>query len=206
MRIVNPQISDDICHGRKLRLNLGSGGSDPDGRYTVDHLELPGIDIVADLNSALDALPDNSVSELFTSHTLEHIQNFMSLMHEIHRIVEEGGRIEVIVPHFSCPLGFSDPTHVRFFGLYSMYYFVDEQHQPKERSVPCFYTNIRFRVESVRFHFNDFGPFIRRRLGPMMTRFWNKSFRRLHFYENHLVYLYPVDEIRLVLTPMKSAS
>lgn len=205
MRIVNARVTEDLRAGRKLRLNLGAGGKDSEGRYSVDHLELPGVDIVADLNSALDLLPDDCATEVYSSHTLEHVQNFMQLMHEIHRVVCEGGRIEIIVPHFSSPMGYSDPTHVRFFGLYTMHYFVEEKDQPAERVVPCFYTTIRFKVESVRFQFYNSGPRVRRHLGPWMTRFWNKSFRRLNFYENHLVYLYPVDEVRYNLAPLKNS-
>ena len=42
------------------------------------------------------------------------------------------------------------PTHVRFFGLYSFYYFAETADQPR-RKVPNFYTPLRFRVESIRF-------------------------------------------------------
>ena len=203
MRIVNAQVSKDLRSGKKLRLNLGAGGSDSAGRYSLDHLELPGIDIIADLNLTLDLLPDNSVSEIYTSHTLEHIEKFIPLMKELHRIVIPDGIIEVIVPHFSSPAAYSDPTHVRFFGLYTMYYFVDGKDQPPNRTIPYYYTNTRFRVRSAEIRFLNWGSRIRTRLGPFMTRFWNKSFRRLNFYENHLVYVYPADEIRYVLTPVK---
>jgi len=203
MRIINARVREDLISGKKLRLNLGAGGTDSSGRYSIDHLELPGVDIVADLNLSLDDIPDNSVSEIYTSHTLEHITNFIPLMRELHRMIMPDGRIEVVVPHFSSPAAFSDPTHVRFFGLYSMYYFVDGKDQPPTRTIPYYYTDIRFKVQSAEIRFLRWGSRIRSRLAPFMTRFWNKSFRRLNFYENHLVYLYPADEIRYVLTPVK---
>jgi hypothetical protein len=203
MKIVNAQVSEDLRSNKKLRLNLGAGGADSDGRYSVDHLELPGVDIIADLNSPLDLLPDDSLSEIVTSHTLEHVKNFLPLMHEFHRLVVPGGKIQIIVPHFSSALGYSDPTHVRFFGLYTMYYFVDEGDQPPTRKVPPFYTSLRFRVESVEIRFYDWGTFPRRWLGRWMTRFWNKSFKRKHFYETHLAYLYPADELHYVLSPIR---
>lgn len=203
MKIVNAQVSRDLRSNKKLRLNLGAGGPDSGGRYSVDHLELPGVDIIADLNGPLDLLPDNSVSEIVTSHTLEHVANFMPLMHEFHRLVVPEGKIQIIVPHFSSALGYSDPTHVRFFGLYTMYYFVDEKDQPPTRKVPPFYTSLRFRVESVEIRFYDWGTFLRRWLGGWMTRFWNRSFKRQHFYETHLAYLYPADELQYVLSPIR---
>jgi predicted SAM-dependent methyltransferase len=206
MNIINPRVSDDLRSGKKLRLNLGAGGADAEGRYAVDHLELPGVDIVADLNSALDDLPDDSVSEIVTSHTFEHVENLMGLMHEIHRVVAPDGSISIVVPHFSSTLAYSDPTHVRFFGLYTMGYFADAQDQPETRHVPNFYTALRFRIESVQIHFYEWGTPLRRRLGRFMTRFWNKSAKRQHFYECHLAYLYPADEIWWILSPKKPAA
>jgi hypothetical protein len=41
---------------------------------------------------------------------------------QIAKDLEQGELIEIIVPHFSNPHYYSDPTHVRFFGLYTMSY------------------------------------------------------------------------------------
>lgn len=203
MQIVNPQVKADIEAGKAIRLNLGTGGADPDGAYSVDHHGLPGVDIVADLNEPLALIPDNCVSELVSSHTFEHVQNFMGLMHEVHRIVAPGGTIRIIVPHFSCTLGYSDPTHVRFFGLYTMYYFVDREHMRPTHVVPSFYSKIRFDIREAELVFYDWGTLIQRRLGRWMTRFWNKSIKRQHFYESRLSFAYPVDEVRYLISPIK---
>src|SRR5262245_6415565 len=123
MRIVNPSVTSDIEAGRALRLDLGGGKRRMEGFYAVDLLPLEGIDIVADLNQPLSALPDNSVSQIVTRHTLEHISNLLPLMSELHRVTKADGRIEIVVPHFSNPYTYSDPTHVRFFGFYTFFYF-----------------------------------------------------------------------------------
>ena len=59
MKILNPAVTDDLRQGRPLALNLGAGMRARPGYYSVDHLELPGIDVVADLGAPLSALPDN---------------------------------------------------------------------------------------------------------------------------------------------------
>jgi SAM-dependent methyltransferase len=205
MRIVNNEVSNDLKAGKPLRLNLGAGGGDAEGRYCVDLLDLPGIDIVADLNAPLDALPDNCASEIVTSHTLEHIQNFMPLMAELHRITAPDGRISIVVPHFSSAMGYSDPTHVRFFGLYTMNYFVDAADQPQTRNVPNFYSPTRFRIERADIIFYNWGTFVQRWFGDFMTRFWNKSMKRRHFYESRLAYFYPADELHYLLRPVKKS-
>ena len=149
MKILNPSVLSDIESGKGLRLNLGSGTRSLPGYYNVDQLKLPGVDIQADLNEPFSDLPDNCVDEIYCRHTLEHISRLLELMAELHRVGRPGARIEIIVPHFSNPYGYSDPTHVRFFGLYSFFYFCAEGDQPR-RKVPSFYLPQRFRVESVR--------------------------------------------------------
>lgn len=86
-------------------------------------MALPGVDIQADLNEPLDLLPDGSVEAVHCRHLLEHIDRLLHLLDELHRVVRPGGEIDIRVPHFSNPYGYSDPTHVRFFGLYSFFTF-----------------------------------------------------------------------------------
>jgi len=81
----------------------------------------------------------------------------------------------------------------------------DSADQPATRSVPNFYSPIRFRVERADIVFYDWGTFVQRWFGKFMTRFWNKSMKRRHFYESRLAYFYPADELHYVLTPVKSA-
>ena len=47
MNILNPAVLHDLEAGRKLRLNVGSGMRHQAGFYNVDHLPLPGVDIIA---------------------------------------------------------------------------------------------------------------------------------------------------------------
>src|SRR5262245_27120496 len=114
MKIVNAKVLESIAEGRPLRLDLGTGGQPQPGFFSVDHLPLPGVDIVADLNDPLGLLPDNCCEYITTSHTLEHIREFLPLMAELHRILSSGGVLDIVVPHFTNPHGYSDPTHVRF--------------------------------------------------------------------------------------------
>jgi len=137
MRIINPKVQDAIDSGQGLRLNLGCGLRRRDGFFGIDHVQLPDTDILADLNEPLSRLPDGSVAEIYTRHTLEHVRELLPLMAEIHRVCRPDARIEIVVPHFSNPYFYSDPTHVRHFGLYTFFYFADEEDQP-QRKVPAF--------------------------------------------------------------------
>src|SRR5207253_2277903 len=100
-------VHEDIKLGKGLRLNLGSGRRTRPGFYNVDLLPLPGVDIVADLNEPLAELPDDSVEEIYSRHTLEHVTHLLPLLAEIHRVARLQARIELVLPHFSNPYGYS---------------------------------------------------------------------------------------------------
>ena len=90
-----------------LKVELG-GGRRPkgDGFINVDILECPEVDIKCDFNlvGALECrLPfrSNSVSDLYSSHCLEHISVYQGLLHEIARVCVLGARVEIRVPHWN---------------------------------------------------------------------------------------------------------
>lgn len=202
MRIVNSQVKLDIEQGRKIKLNLGGGLSKKKGFYSLDVLDLNGIDIIADLNEPLDLLPDNCVDYVYSNHVFEHVQNLIPLLREIFRITTRDGTIETIVPHFSNPFYYSDPTHVRFFGLYSMYYFVDRNKQPARRKVPHFYSDVRFEIKSMRIDFFEQG--IKGRIiAKFLSKIINRNIRWQHFFERRLSFLLHAQQIRYVMRPDK---
>jgi len=202
VRLRNPQIARDLDQGKPLRIDIGSGPRPRPGFYALDQLELDGIDIVADLNQPLDLLPDNCAEHIFSSHTLEHVEKLLPLLGEIHRIARPGALIEIIVPHFSNPYYYSDPTHVRFFGLYTMNYFVDTDKQPDAWKVPTFYSKTRFEMEEVKLSFYRFNLWDRLFV-PFLRYFVNRSARSQNFYERRLSWLFPAAEIRFRMRASK---
>src|SRR5439155_24436272 len=140
-------------------------------------------------------------AEVYTRHTLEHVERLLDLLAEIHRVTRPGGRVEVVVPHFSNPYGYSDPTHVRFFGLYSFFYFSDPADQPR-RKVPSFYLPQRFRVERVRLRLLSASladKAVRAVLQPLINRGpgWQD------WYERRLCRWLPASDVRYVLRVQK---
>jgi hypothetical protein len=201
MKILNPRVVEDIQAGRGLRLNLGSGLRRRDGFYGLDQVALPGLDILADLNEPLPELPNNSVDEIYCRHVLEHVPRLLDLLAELHRITRSSGRIEIVVPHFSNPYGYSDPTHVRFFGLYSFYHFCDAKDQPA-RKVPDFYMPQRFMVESVRCRL--LGQSLSEKVLRWLLQPWiNRGPSWLDWYERRWCRWVPASDIRYVLRPKK---
>ena len=202
MKILNPKVKSDIDSGKLLKLDLGGGPNKKKDCYGVDHLELEGVDIVADLNSPLTLLPDNCAELVYSNHVLEHIENLEGLLREIHRITIPDGRIEITVPHFSNPYSYSDPTHLRFFGLYSMYYYVDKSEHPPIRKIPAFYSDIRFHIEKINIEF-----FRKDRLDklvePIFSRLINKNITWQDFYERRLSGVVSARQIRYIMKVAK---
>ena len=183
-------------------LDLGCGERKRPGRIGIDRVDLPQVDIVADLEAGLPFLPDRSVDEIHCRSFLEHIENFEHLFTEMVRVLKDSGRACIFVPHFSNPYYYSDYTHKRPFGLYTFYYFADREHQPR-RKVPTYYTDTRVEILSLKLRFRT----------PVRLLHWPRklvgALINLHpalqeFYEAGLCYLVPCDGLEVILRPARS--
>lgn len=108
------------------RLNLGCGRNPIEGWINLDHMPLPGVDVVADLNACATtplALDEDSIDEFLLSHLLEHIPNVLPLMQELHRVAKPGARMTILIPHGASDDAWEDPTHVRPYFPGSFGYF-----------------------------------------------------------------------------------
>ncbi|MGA9332872.1 MAG: methyltransferase domain-containing protein [Rudaea sp.] len=114
-----------------VRLNAGCGRTALAGWINLDWKQLPGVDVVADLNScAATPLPfdDDAIDEILLSHVIEHIPNILPMMQELHRIAKPGARAWIRVPYGNSDDAWEDPTHVRpcfpgSFGYFSQPYY-----------------------------------------------------------------------------------
>lgn len=200
MKILNNRLNELIDRNIHFRMELGSGpckDQEPKSLFKLDQDAYPGIDIVADLNHPLHLIPDGIVDYIYTRHTLEHIQNLIGLMEEIHRIISKDGIVNIVVPHYSNTYGHSDPTHVRLFGVGSMYYFCNDHNQPL-RKVPSFYSKARFKVIRIRLRFYR-EDWFDNLLAPLLEKIVNRSYKSQVFYERHFSYLFPAWEIKYQL-------
>jgi SAM-dependent methyltransferase len=201
MKIINPAVQVAIQSGIPIKLSIGGGETLRDGYYNIDRVELPAVDIVADLNQPLSLLPDNSVAAVHTNHVLEHIINILGLMEELHRICTPDAKIEITVPHFSNPLYYSDPTHVRPWGIYTISYFMDSEDQIG-RKVPCYYSRARFRLLERKLVLPR-RNLSQRLLVPVLRAIFKRFFWAVEAYERRWTWIYPAEEIRMVITPKK---
>lgn len=113
--------------GETFALELGCGNQKIDPiAVGIDMLDFPCVDLVGDMFEVLAEFPAGSVERISTSHFMEHVVNGPLLMSELSRVLRQGGTLTVVVPHFSNPFYYSDPTHRSPFGLYTMAYYCEQ--------------------------------------------------------------------------------
>lgn len=191
-------LQDKLMSGKPVILELGCGLTKKKGRIGIDRLDLPGVDVVANLDEGFPYLPDESVDEVHSKSVLEHVDRLEFVLSEIVRVLKKDGRNYAFVPHFSNPYYYSDYTHSKFFGLYTFYYFVDSEHQ-LYRKVPNFYTEVRIKVVSIELVFQSTFRGLNL-LKKLFGRLINSHPRLQEFYEENLCYLIPCYGINVVFT------
>ncbi len=200
-RLFGPEVRDPWAviggHEHGPMLDLGCGPAPRKvGTIGIDLVPTNRPCLVWDLQRGLPFVRSRSVPAVRASHVLEHVADLDIVLAEISRVLTTDGSMVAIVPHFSNPYYFSDPTHVRPFGLYSFCYLAEDEVGFRRR-VPHYRDStlvlkevqLRFRPQSRR----------GRRWRSRFERWVNAHPSRQEFYERTLHRVVPCDEIRAVL-------
>jgi hypothetical protein len=146
-------------------------------------------DVVCDLNRSPWPLRDNVASKLYLSHILEHLEDVMGAMAEVHRIGQPGARVLVVTPHFSSHDSYTDPTHRYHLAWGSFDHFSGEPFQ--RFAGPSF----RFRILERRLSFG--GNLVLDGLGRLIAAISTR------WYERHVAWIFPAREIFCTLEVIK---
>lgn len=106
-----------------INLNLGCGNKPLIDFINIDYHNQKYADIVADLNSRLPFC-DNTINLIYSDNVFEHIEKLLLLIQDCHRVLKIDGYLIIKVPYFRSNYAFVDPTHVNFFTIQSMDYFI----------------------------------------------------------------------------------
>jgi hypothetical protein len=176
-------------------IDLGCGLSKIEGTIGIDVKNLPGVDLVINLDSFPWPFKDSEVERVYTRHYLEHSNNIIQCIKEIHRIVVSNGLIDITVPHFASDNFHSDLTHLTPFSYRSF------DHFSVNGSVSYnYYEDFKFQIvqREIRFMRSDasFNPF--KIIG---LHYFANKFPRL--YERFFVYWIPPIELYFQLKVIK---
>lgn len=177
-----------------LKLNIGCGTDIRQGWINLDQINLPGVDVVHNLEALPLPFENESFDEILCQDVIEHLE-YIPVIKEFYRILKNGGKVHIRVPHFSSPNSFADPTHKKFFSIKTFEFFAKDNFAGRN-----YYFDFCFsRLES---------PYIALLRGPerifkyvnFIEPFVNKNRKSQQFYENSFMCrFFPAENIELDL-------
>jgi predicted SAM-dependent methyltransferase len=138
-------------------LDLGCGENKQENFTGIDKRDLPGVDIVHDLEVFPWPLEDESCMTVVGAHIFEHIKPWLTIdfMNECHRILVENGQLMLAVPYGWSKGYIQDPTHCNPVNEVTWQYFDPDYelykiYEPKawkiEKGFPQYQTNGNLEV------------------------------------------------------------
>ncbi len=173
-------------------LDLGCGLRKRSGAIGIDINPRSQADVIHDLNLFPYPFPENHFDEIFCGNIIEHLDDFLKVMEELHRIAKSSALVTVVVPFYSHQQAHTDPTHRHFFGVHSFDYFVGGTANAGFR-----YSTAQFTLLSVEF---EKGLTQRHWFDRIVVAFAN---RRKDLYENRLANLFPLRNLTFELRVVK---
>ena len=194
------KIIEQINDGNNLiKLDVGCGEKKKSNEYIgIDLIDSDKVDLAGNYYDVFQQINSEAVDEIFSSHFLEHIENIGEFLYESARILKRDGKLIISVPHFSNPYFYSDPTHLRYFGLYTFSYFADCNFL--KRKVPQYKNKIKYKIHRIDLSFSSTRPFyFRHAIKKIWGLIFNSSYYMQEFWEENLCYLIPAYEITFEL-------
>jgi SAM-dependent methyltransferase len=165
-------------------LDLGCGTRKRSGAVGVDFNRTTDADVIHDLNVFPYPFEDESFDEVLLDNTLEHLDDVVRVVEEVHRICRRGGIVTIIVPYFRSVWACIDPTHKHFFTVGSLdYFYPDHPTSGRYR-----YSSVRFKAEQIVFNEALTSSWFKRLILKLANR-WPRG------YEYYLSHFYPLDDI-----------
>lgn len=108
-----------------MRVNLGSGSRPLAGWLNVDVADIPGVDLVHDLDVSPWPIESGAAEQVVAKDVFEHVKDPITFMTECHRILGPGRVLHIRTPHFRSMDAFTDPTHRRFPTEHTFDYWIE---------------------------------------------------------------------------------
>jgi ubiquinone/menaquinone biosynthesis C-methylase UbiE len=125
-------------------LDVGCGINKYPGSIGIDRIEGTAADLIADLEHLPYPLADNSFDHLRLIHVIEHLDDVIGTLEELHRLGRPGATLLIETPHYTDFSSFCDPTHKHHLNSFSLRYFGEDN------AGFGYYTQVRFRQRRIR--------------------------------------------------------
>jgi SAM-dependent methyltransferase len=107
-----------------VRLNLGCGSQPEQGWVNLDAADIPGVDVVHDLDAFPWPFKDGEAEEIKAFDVYEHVNDPLGFMAECHRVLQPGGLLYIHTAYWKNEDSYRDPTHKRFLTEGSFDYWI----------------------------------------------------------------------------------
>jgi SAM-dependent methyltransferase len=181
--------SSDVSQEKSI-LNLGCGHKKDPAAINVDVTSATNPDIVCNLNLRPWPFPADRFTEVRMYDVIEHLDDLVGVMEELHRVCRHGAVIKITTPHFSSANAFTDPTHRHYFSVASLNYFTGDNEFD-------FYTDRRFRKRTASINFY---PSLINKLVHRIANRWPEK------YERRWAWMFPAWFLNFELIVVKGAS
>jgi SAM-dependent methyltransferase len=178
--------------GTHAVLDFGCGLRKRAGAIGIDVNPRSSADIIHDLNQFPYPFTDNCFDEIFCDNVIEHLDNVVKVMEELHRIAKPSAVVIVIVPFFPHRQAYTDPTHQHYFGIHSFDYFIEGTAYAGFQ-----YSKTKYELLSVEF---EKGLVHAHWFDRLLVSFANA---RKELYENRLSNIFPLRNLTFHLRVVK---
>ena len=169
-------------------LDVGCGNDKQRGAVGIDISLDTQADIIHDLNKFPYPFNNDEFDMVICNDVLEHLENVVAVIEEIHRISKPCAIVRIRIPHFTDSNAYSDVTHKHFFSSQSFDCFINNTSKYK------YYTKSRFKILNVRISFSR----LYRRTGiEYFANLWPE------IYERYFAFIFPAGNIEFELMILK---
>jgi ubiquinone/menaquinone biosynthesis C-methylase UbiE len=151
-------------------LDVGCGMNKYPSAIGIDRIVGTAADVLVDIDHFPYPFADGSFRAVRAMHVIEHVADVIRTMEEFHRLVERGGSVHILTPHYTDFSSFCDPTHRWHLNSFSLRYFGDNN------AGFGYYSKVRFRERFVRVRLLAFWRYLGFELlvnaMPRFRRFW----------------------------------
>lgn len=178
-------------------VHLGCGKHKYPGAFGIDRTSGPQVDLRHDLDARPWPVPADHFDKAYLIDVLEHLDNAIGALEEVHRICRAGAEVIIIGPSAGSHQLWGDPTHRRAFTSRSFACFEDgfgDRHFD--------YTDARFRITETTY--GRWEDWIYEPRLPWYDRVLHRlANRHIGTYERRFLYWYPIPNLYTVLTVEK---